>query len=207
MDKRLENVFWLGGSPCAGKSSIAGILKNRFNINIYRVDVEFEAHRKKFNPEQHPSLDRWENSNWDKRWMQPVDNLVQDVIKCYSEHFSLVLEDVLAFPGNKRLLVEGTALLPREVFKVLPKRGKVIWVVPTFDFQKEKYSQREWVFETLNNCREPETAFENGMRRDAEFANFVASEVKELNLEWLLVDGSKTIEENAATVAKHFGFY
>lgn len=86
-------------------------------------------------------------------------------------------------------------------------RGKAVWLVPTPDFQTEKYSQREWVFEILKSCDEPETAFQNWMRRDAGFADFVVSQVKELNLHLLPVDGSRTIEENAATVAKHFEFY
>ncbi len=165
-DKRLENVFWLGGSPCAGKSSISQILENRFDLNIYRVDVSFESHRTKFNSKFHPTLCNWECSTWNERWMQPIDNLVQNVIKCYREHFSLILEDVRVLPKNKPLLVEGTALLPKEVFGVLSKQSDAIWIVPTPEFQKKKYSQREWIFDILKHCDEPQKAFQNWMERD-----------------------------------------
>lgn len=202
----MENVFWLGGSPCAGKSSVSQILENDFDINVYRVDAAFEKHRGKFDKLLHPALCDWEGSTWNQRWMQPVENLVRDVIKCYREHFSLIIEDVLGFPKDKPLLVEGTALLPQEVSKVLSKRNNAIWLIPTADFQREKYSQREWIYEILKQCDNQETAFQNWMERDAAFADFIINEVERLNLEWLLIDGSKTIEEYATSVAKHFQF-
>ncbi len=202
----MENVFWLGGSPCAGKSSISQFLENNFDINVYHVDVAFEKHREKFEKSLHPTLCNWENSTWNQRWTQEINKLVRDVIKCYQEHFSLIIEDVLAFPKVKPLLVEGTALLPQEVSYVLSKRNDAIWLISTPDFQREKYSQREWIYEILKQCDNKETAFQNWMERDAVFANFVMNEAKRLNLEWLLVDESKTIEENAMIVAKHFQF-
>jgi len=202
----MENVFWLGGSPCAGKSSISQILENDFDINVYRVDAAFEKHRNQFSQSLHPALCNWENSTWKQRWMQTVDKLVRDVVEIYQEHFSLILEDVRSFPKDKALLVEGTALMPLEVSRVLPKRSNAIWLVPTADFQREKYSQREWIYEILNQCDDQEKAFHNWMERDAAFAAFVIDEAKRLNLEWLLVDGRKTVEENAKIVAKHFQF-
>ena len=205
-DKKLENIFWLGGSPCAGKSSISQILENSFDINVYRVDAAFENHRKKFEHSLHPTLCDWESSSWNGRWMQPIDKLVQDVINCYREHFSLIIEDVFVFPTDKPLLVEGTALMPREVSQVLSKRDNAIWLIPTSDFQKEKYSQREWVYEILKQCDNQTEAFYNWMERDIAFADFVRNEAEKFYLKWLLVDGSKTIEKNAAIIAEHFQF-
>ena len=109
----LGHVFWLGGSPCAGKSSIGNILASRFKFDVYHADDAFEAHARRFDPVLHPTLTRWCASSWDERWMQPLDGLVRDVIDCYREHFTLILGDVLSAPKDKPLLVEGTALLPR----------------------------------------------------------------------------------------------
>ncbi|MET0751842.1 MAG: hypothetical protein ABWZ66_00590 [Pyrinomonadaceae bacterium] len=202
----MENVFWLGGSPCAGKSSISQILENDFDINVYRVDAAFENHRENFDESLHPALCRWESSTWNQRWMQPIENLVRDVTRCYREHFSLIMEDVTAFPRNKPLMVEGTALMPQEVFRILPERNNAIWLIPTPEFQRKYYSQREWIYEILKQCDNKEAAFQNWMERDAAFADFVANEAERLSLEWLLVDESKTVEENAAIVAGHFKF-
>lgn len=200
----LGHVFWLGGSPCAGKSSISEILVGRFDLRLYRVDEAFEEHARRFDSSRQPALTKWLASSWDERWTGPVESLVREVIDCYREHFALILEDVLSLPRDRNVLVEGTALPPRDVAGVLTDRRRALWVVPTADFQREHYSKREWVCRILEQCDSPEAAFRNWMERDAEFARWVAAEVNELGLELLTVDGRRTIEENASTVASHF---
>ena len=203
-EDRLKRVFWLGGSPCAGKSSISEILVSRFDVDVYHVDEAFEIHRQGLNPAQHPTLTKWLESSWNQRWMQPVDCLVEDVISCYREHFDLVRQDILARPERKSLLVEGTALLPREVANIMPNRSHAIWIIPTADFQREHYSLREWARNIVEQCDDPKVAFQNWMERDIRFAEWIEAEVSTLDLQLLRIDGSRTIAENAEEVAAHF---
>ena len=200
------NVFWLGGSPCSGKSSISRILASRFDLNVYHVDEAFENLTQRLDPVHHPALTKWRESSWDERWMQPIDNLVQDVIACYREHFALIREDILGIPKRKSLLVEGTALLPKLVAGVLTKRSQAIWIIPSADFQRAHYSGREWARNIVAKCNDPEAAFHNWMERDIRFAEWVESEAIAINLPAIRVDGSRTLEENAEAVATHFQF-
>lgn len=200
----LKNVFWLGGSPCAGKSSISEILASSFDFNVYRVDEAFENHIQNLDPISHPNLVKWCASSWNERWMKPADKLAEEVIGCYREHFSFVLADILAAPRQKRRLVEGTALLPKQVFALLTKPNQAIWIVPTADFQRTHYAKRDWVRGVVEQCEDAETAFQNWMKRDARFAEWVTAEAESLNLEVLKVDGKRTIKENVLEVAKHF---
>src|SRR2546430_1047148 len=123
-EHQLEGVFWLGGSPCSGKSSISEIIAGRFGFDVYRVDEAFESHAQSFDPLREPALTKWSKSSWNQRWMQPVESLVQDVIACYREHFTLVLEDIFSLPRRKSLLVEGAALLPAQVASVLSRQNR-----------------------------------------------------------------------------------
>jgi 2-phosphoglycerate kinase len=199
-----ENVFWLGGSPCAGKSSISEILAGGFGLDVYHVDEAFASHASRLDPALHPALTKWETSSWDERWMQPTESLLRDAVACYREHLGLILEDIISTQRRRPLLVEGTALLPRQVAALLTDRRQAVWVVPTPRFQREHYSRRVWVRETLRQCSNPESAFQNWMERDTRFADWVRAEARELNLELLEVDGGRTIEENALAVATHF---
>ena len=198
------NVFWLGGSPCAGKSSISRILASGFDLDVYHVDEAFETHAQRLDREHQPALIRWSESSWNERWMQPIDNLIQDVIGCYREHFDLICEDILAMPKQKSLLVEGTALLPREVASLLPKRSHAIWIIPSADFQRAHYSERQWAWDIVAQCSDPEVAFHNWMERDIRFAEWVEAEATTLDLPILRVDGNRTLQENAEAVATHF---
>jgi len=203
-EKKLANVFWLGGSPCSGKSSISEILSNRFNLRVYHVDEALENHTKAFNPALYPALAKWSMSSWEERWMQPIEDLVHDAIACYQEHFALICEDLLVIPKQQSLLVEGTVLLPRDVATILPNRNQAIWLIPTPDFQRDHYSQRAWVRGVVEQCSNADVAFNNRMERDVQFAKWIEAEVAELNLQLLKVDGTHTLETNAEVVASHF---
>ena len=203
-ERQLEGVFWLGGSPCAGKSSISEVIARRFGLDVYRVDEAFESHAQRFDPLRHPALTKWSKSSWNQRWMQPVESLVQEVIACYREHFTLVLEDILSLPKRKSLLVEGTALLPAQVASVLSRQSRAIWLIPSADFQRAHYSRRDWVRGILAQCSKPEEAFHNWMERDIRFAQWIEAEASATHLSLLRVDGNRTIEQNAEAVARHF---
>jgi 2-phosphoglycerate kinase len=199
-----ENVFWLGGSPCAGKSSISRVLADRFNLELYHVDETLERRSQYLDPALQPSLIKWHSSSWNERWMKPIEILLQEAIACYEEHFALILEEIRCMPKHKPLLIEGTALLPSQVAGVLARRSNAVWVVPTAEFQMENYSRREWAQAIVQQCDNPEAAFENWMERDARFANWVIEQVRRSGLELVVVDEKRTIEENAVVIATHF---
>jgi 2-phosphoglycerate kinase len=199
-----SKVFWLGGSPCAGKTSISEILAKRFGLDVYHVDEAFDLHLQHIDDARHPALMKWRQSSWNQRWMQPIDDLVQDVIGCYREHFDLFYEDILKMARDNNLLVEGSALLPRKVASVSLQRERSIWLIPSAEFQREHYSERDWAGGIMAQCDEPEVAFHNWMERDVRFARWVETEANALNFAILRVDGKRTLEETAASVAAHF---
>ena len=125
--QRLRNIYWLGGSPCSGKSSMSDILAAQFNLVVYHVDEAFDRHVGRFDPSRYPAMCSWLGMDWEARWMRPEEVLLEEVIACYSEHFSLVLADLLsadllsvdllsadlqAMEINQPMLVEGSALVP-----------------------------------------------------------------------------------------------
>ena len=213
-----ENVFWLGGSPCAGKSSVSEILAGRFGLHVYHVDEAFEAHVRRLDPALHPALTKWRASSWNQRWMRPTETLVQDVIACYQEHFTLILEDILSLPKNKTTLVEGTALLPSRVAGVLADRSRAIWVIPTAaslvrpsklgvaSLTGQHYPRPALMRHrpARPGCSLARPAGGDSKERDAEFARWVTAEVGKLGLGLLRVDGRRTLEETALTVASYF---
>lgn len=60
------NVFWLGGSPCSGKSSISEILADRFDLDVYHVDEAFKTHAQRLDPVHQPTLAKWRESSWNE---------------------------------------------------------------------------------------------------------------------------------------------
>lgn len=200
-----SSVYWIGGSPCSGKSSIAEGLANDHDIRVYHCDDHFEKHVSAADPTQQPHLHRLQDFSWDALFMRPVAEQVADEIAVYQEEFELILDDLRQLLGETALIVEGSALLPDLVLPCLPARSHAIFVIPSAAFQRETYAQRSWRDMLLAQCRDPEKAWENWMARDEQFGEYTAAMARTASLPLLHVDGSQSLEENTRLIAKHFG--
>lgn len=199
-----DHVFWLGGSPCSGKSSIVDLLAEQVEVNVYHCDDHFRRHVEQADPDEQPHLHQVNSLSWDDLFSRPVDVQVADEIAIYREQFPMIAADLRAFPTDAPLLVEGADLLPEIVANLIPAAHHALFLVPTPAFQRATYAGREWKEEILQQCRDPEQAWTNWMARDAEFGRWITATARHRGLAVLAVDGSHTIAENAERVAEYF---
>ena len=54
--ERLAHVYWIGGSPCSGKSSIVSWLGERASLRVYRCDDPMWAHMARATPTAQPHM-------------------------------------------------------------------------------------------------------------------------------------------------------
>jgi 2-phosphoglycerate kinase len=202
----LGHVYWLGGSPCAGKSSIGALLAHEFGLQVFSVDEAFsQKHRHHLDLRKQPTLHKWVTSPWADLWVQPADVLLAEAKAAYREHFELILEDVSQIPDASQILVEGTALLPDRVSSLQVTHHRAIWLVPTEEFQRTHYPSRgNWVHDILEQCHDPDQALQKWMDRDVAFAKWVVDRTQALGYRVLEIDGTRGIEEYATLVARHF---
>lgn len=201
----LQDVYWLGGSPCAGKSSVADRLVERYRLALYRCDDAFDRHMAQCNTQDHPTLAAIRTMTWDEIWMRPVAVQVAAELEAYREEWGLILGDLAHLLQDRPVLVEGCALLPELVAALAPPQ-RALWFVPTPAFQRKHYAQREFIQHILAQCRAPQTAWDNWMGRDEQFGRAVADQAMQrgYTIEW--VDGQRSIEELTSLAAAHFGF-
>jgi hypothetical protein len=203
LQNELRHVYWMGGSPCSGKSSIADALTERHDWALYRCDDAFWRHAQIVTPEMQPVFHRVMRLTPEDLWMRPVPQQTAEELEIYREEFALIVEELLSLPKTRPVLAEGAALLPELIAPLLHQPNQAIWVVPTAQFQWEHYRQREWWRDVLKDCSDPEQAFHNWMGRDAAFAQFVTDEAEAKGLRVLTVDGQCSIAENIRFVAAH----
>lgn len=204
MNDQSHTIFWLGGSPCAGKSSVADRLAERYDLRLYRCDDAFNRHAAQSNAHDHPALFAIPRMTWDQIWMRPVGVQVAAVLDAYRQEWEMILHDLRALPLDRPLLVEGCALLPELVAPVAARR-QVLWFVPEPAFQRQHYAQRGFIQEILAQCGDPQAAWANWMGRDEQFGREVASaaSARGYAVEW--VDGRRSLDELTALAAAHFG--
>lgn len=147
---------------------------------------------------------RLKDMTWNALWSRPVEQQVQEELDFYREEFRMIVDDVSAMPDTSPIIVEGAALLPEKVAELVSSPHQAIWIVPVSDFQKEHYAKREWIHDILNQCDDPDTAFQSWMGRDIGFAAYVAKDAMDRGFKVIFVDGSRSIQENYEEVKRHF---
>ena len=205
--QKLAHVRWMGGSPCAGKSTIADALVERYGMRLYRCDDAFPLHTQRTNPHEQPVFYRVMRLSCDGLWMRPVAQQVAEEIEIYQEEFPMILRDLLAMPVDMPILAEGAALLPELVAPWIDPANprQAVWLTPTAEFQRFHYARRDWPRQVVRDCKDPDQAFGNWMERDVRFAEYVRSEANQRGWSALLVDGVSSIAENTAWVEIQLG--
>jgi len=195
-------IYWLGGSPCSGKTSIARRLARDHGLTLYLCDEAMARHMTQASAPAQPTMARLREMTPDEIWLEPVEDQVRRVQRFFREEFPLILADIANLP--RPLLVEGAAAMPELVVPLLYDPAHAIWLVPTAEFQHEHYRQRPWVQEIIGATSDPAQAWANWMTRDAAFADRMAAQAATMTLTCLRVDGQHDLEAMTAQVARHF---
>jgi shikimate kinase len=200
----LAHVLWLGGSTCAGKTSVAHLLAERHGLRLYSCDACFDDHRRRAHPDRHPGFCRLMDLSGPELCALPVDRQAEGLTAFYRDQMEMIVEDLAGVAGP--VLAEGSGLLPELVAPLLRDRSKALWLIATPEFRRRRYPDRgAWVREMLAEMDDPEQAFERWMARDDLLAVQRAERAAALGLPVLTVDGSRTLGETAGEVAQRLG--
>jgi 2-phosphoglycerate kinase len=196
---------WIGGSPCAGKSTIAAALAGRFGLRSYNCDDAFDRHAARAGRSDGPTLAKVTSMPVGDRLAQPIQTQVADVLRAYREEFPLLLADLAAADAQtgSGWLIEGAALLPELLAAAGVRVDEAIWFVPTEAFQRRHYARRGWAHRLLADLPEPAVVFDRWMRRDAAFARAVIGQAQERGYRVVIVDGAKSTAQLATIAADH----
>lgn len=196
-------TYYIGGSPCSGKSTVAEELAARFGLTYFKADDFLDEFIDRGAAVEMPVCSRIRSMSAEETWMRPPQVQCREELAFYVEIASLLSRRLEALTGP--VVAEGAAFLPEvlRAWGVVPQR--CIAITPTREFQISRYSQRPWVPHVLRECSDPAAAFANWMERDALFAQEVRRQCAQTGYASLLTDGSVSEEERLAQVAAHFG--
>jgi 2-phosphoglycerate kinase len=196
----LSNIYWIGGAPCSGKSTIAETLAFKYGFNLFKSDDHMYAHMRLADAQTQPIMAKVAGLSWDEIWTRPVEVQLQDELAFYHEELAMLLDELALYPQGQPILAEGNAWLPDLIDPLHLPPGRIVYIVPTRDFQVGNYAQRGFIQDILSQCANPQAAFENWMERDARFGEVVSRDARQRGLPVILVDGRLSIEENTALV-------
>ena len=198
------NTYFIGGSPCSGKSTVAEILAEKYDLYYFKVDDFLEEYTRLGASKGYEICKKQEVMEPEEIWMREPQLQCEEELTFYEEVFEFVMADLEKI-NAKGIIAEGAAYLPRLMKKLGVSQDRYLSITPTKEFQVEHYSQREWVPYVLEGCSDKEKAFANWMERDALFAKEVQRQCVEEEYVSIVNDGNIGVDEMVGMAATYFG--
>lgn len=196
--------YFIGGSPCSGKSTITEILAKKYDLYYFKVDDFLDKYIDMGASEGRPICTRIKSMTPEENWMREPMVQCEEELAWYREVFDYVCEDINQIQNVKGIIAEGAAYLPDLMKSINVSYNQYLSITPTRDFQIFHYSKREWVPYVLQECSDKDKAFENWMERDALFAKDVQRQCEEEGYRSIVNNGEIGIDELVRMVEAHF---
>lgn len=192
-------IYYIGGSPCSGKSTVTEALAAQYGLTYFKVDDYLEDFISHGAEAGLPVCRHIRHMSADEPWLRPPQVQCREEFDFYAEIAPFVAEKLSSLTAP-RVIAEGAAFLPC----LMKDAAHYIVITPSREFQLSRYRQRPWVPHVLRECSDKAQAFANWMERDALFAEEVRRQCTQLHLPHLLTDGSVSPEGRLKQVAAHF---
>lgn len=198
-------IFYIGGSPCSGKSTVAEALCAKYGLYDFKVDDHLDKYMQLGAGDGKPACTRIASMTPEEIWMRDPALQCREELTIYEEIFPYVLDDLHGITGETGIITEGAAWLPKLAHACGIPADHYLSITPDKSFQVSHYRQREWVPYVLADCSDKAKAFDNWMERDALFAVAVRQQCGALGYDSVTNDGSVPVEMMLERVEKHFG--
>ncbi len=187
-----KTIYYIGGSPCSGKSTLAERLAEAYGMYYFKVDDHLEKYMQLAAQAGCASCQACQEMTPEDIWMRDPQVQCDEELRIYQEIWPFVQEDLTQLDAST-IVTEGAAYLPTLMQAV--GAAHYLAIVPSADFQVSHYRQREWVPYVLEGCSDKEKAFDNWMQRDILFALRIWEMCEGYQLPCMVTDGTKTPEE------------
>lgn len=201
----MSKIYYIGGSPCSGKSTVAEILARTYHLYYFKVDDYLEKYMQEGALQGCEICKKVSGMSPEEIWMRDPATQCIEELQIYREIFPFILKDLSDLQEERDIITEGAAFLPELMYWTGVNGSEYISVTPSKEFQIEHYSKREWVPYVLEGCSDKELAFRNWMDRDVLFAENVRKQCEDYQYKSILNDGSRTVGELLNMVQIHFG--
>ncbi len=199
-----NKIYWLGGSPCCGKSTISEMLVNEFGFKYYKCDDYLDRFIEIGVQEKNRLMTSIRKMTQDEIWLRNVNEQVIEEFEFYRYALTMIKKDIEERFVDDYVIVEGAALLPEFMHANDIAKNRYVCMTPSRDFQLEKYKEREWVEGYLSSCTDWKKAYENWMQRDIDYATIVRKKAIELEYSTLEIDGKVGVEDIYKLIKKEF---
>jgi hypothetical protein len=194
-------LYWIGGAPGAGKSTMARRFAEDHGLSRYATDDVMREHAARTSPADAPYLHRFLAMTMEERWLtRSPRTMLEDFHWFRGEGFDLIVDDLRRLPGG--VVAEGFRLLPHLVAPLLGPRSRAVWLLPTAQFRAAALEARGDTWTLAGTTSDPALSLRKLAERDRLFTDRLTAEVERLGLPSVSIAAGRTEDDVYADVTR-----
>lgn len=201
----LKNVYFVTGTPCGGKTTIARELAKRHNLLVYDVDEQFENHQQVSNAAFQPAMNK-KFKDADEFFSRTVDDYKKWLIDNTREQLDFVLLDLIRLSQDQIVLCD--CHLTIEQAEQITEPPRIVFLLKEPSNIIDDYCNRpdhQDFYDFIKSASDVEKAKEtcNATLRSLNEKHYC--DIKESSYFWLERTPQSTVEETTGQVERYFG--
>lgn len=140
--QRLAHVRWIAGGTGSGKTTVARILAERFDLIVYSGDRAEHAWLRRCTPQSHPYLWAGVQLTREQREARTPQDAFSGMASLHGETIGFLVEDLLATPADRVVLVDYFGVTPADLYPLLTWREQAVFLLPAPEFRRRALGAR-----------------------------------------------------------------
>ncbi len=205
--QKLQNVFFILGSNCGGKSSMAKALAEKHDMVLYSADEHYWNHRKQTDSAVEVNMNR-PFHGWDEYFSRNPRDQAKWLLRCKDEEIPYILCDlmVLASSTDKKIIVDTHNM--GDLAKEITNYNRVIYLYADEETVRNDFFEREDKLPLLKviqtKTTHPDKALNNLLETVSLIARSEIDEALSSNFKTHQRTLNISFEERMTLVEKHF---
>ena len=202
----LRNALWIGGGQWAGKTTVGGILAERYGVTHYHYDYhDARGHNDRRLALRIHRGEPAAEPDWESVWIgQTPQQMADEALTGFADRFAWVLDDLRALVTPLPIVADGWGLRPELVASITDDLRRMVVLVPTDDWRLRQSVHLPRARAISHKVSDPALAQRNRLERDRLIAQDAVRAARDLGIHVIEVDGSGTPDSLADRVADHF---
>ncbi|WP_433293450.1 hypothetical protein ACQP2F_30650 [Actinoplanes sp. CA-030573] len=208
IDGTIGRALWIGGGQWAGKTTVAGLLTDRFGLIHYHYDFHdsrgHEDRRLASRVRRGDCAPGDIEPDGEAAWIgrSPAE-MADQALRGFPERFEWVLDDLRGIVTPHTVIADGWGLRPELVARVTDPRRMVV-LVPTDEWRRHQARTLPRARRVGQRVSDPERANRTRIERDRLIAADVVLKAEAEGVRIIEVDGVLPADEIAGLVADYF---
>jgi hypothetical protein len=205
-----EQIYWIIGGSCTGKSTVAREIARSMHVTLYDMDAHFFGHTiDRFNMERHPASKTWFSAENPLAWSLSLSWEAFDAMyrAANAECLNLFAEDLANSGTTQPLLVDGGITHPSVLVQLVPPRNVVCLQmeekerVRIWETAAERAEMKRWI----RQLPEPDRMWRKFLYFDKMITQTIGRESREHGIPQLDRVNKSSVQAFASKVAGQLG--